>query len=69
MRQFLDNDDDLPSPDTDVVPNADHPEVAALPEVIPIHGADARWAFYNPTTRGGGMEVGREGVTESVDFA
>ena len=52
LRQFLDNDDDLPGSDAEVVPNAAPPEVAALPEVLPIHGADARGAFYNTTTGG-----------------
>lgn len=54
LKQFLDadDDDDLPGSDTEVVPSAAPPEVAALPEVIPIHGADARCAFYNPTTGG-----------------
>ena len=52
LRQFLDNDDDLPGSDVEVAPNAAPPEVAALPEVLPIHGADAGYAFYNTTTGG-----------------
>jgi len=47
LRQFLTDGEDLPDSDTEAAGQA-----AALPEVIPIHGADARFSFYNPTTGG-----------------
>ena len=53
LRRFLDDGDEPPGSDTEVAPSgAARPEQAALPEVIPIHGAAARCAFYNPTTGG-----------------
>ena len=53
LRRFLDDGDEPPGSDTDVAPSgAARAEQAALPEVIPIHGADAGCAFYNATTGG-----------------
>jgi len=53
LKQFLLGDgDDLPGSDTEVSPSAAPADAAELPEVIPIHGADAKCAFYNPTTGG-----------------
>lgn len=54
LRQFMMGDDcEPPGSDTEVAASgAAQPAPPTLPEVIPIHGADARCAFYNPTTGG-----------------
>ena len=53
LRSFLVDGDEAPGLDTEVGPSgASHPEQAAFPQSIPIHGTDARCAFYNPVTGG-----------------
>ena len=58
LRNFLDDGDKPPVSDAEGTPGgASRPEQVALPEVIPIHRADARCAFYNPTTGGVDCQV------------
>eukprot|EP00959_Pyramimonas_sp_CCMP1952_P317837 6651662-Pyramimonas_sp.AAC.1 len=65
---FSHEGDDFPDSDTEVP----MPAEPALPEVIPIHGHDAKCALYNPTAAVGGprdWQETRQEVVEGSDGA